>query len=117
MLDDTSSPEWIEICHKSYIQACVVLLAPGLSPQTFNIEPTHGSEGRRMRRLADINPSPLPNITNIFKYMWLPKSPGTNTQLYSPQQSFLNVPLTSTQNLQRAREQSKRKGKYSRGVN
>ena len=111
MLDDTSSPEWIEIRHKSYVRACVVLLVPGLSPQTFNIEPTHGSEGKRMRRLTEMNPpSPLPYMTDIFQYLWLPRAPGTNTQIYSPLQAFLNCPLTSTQNLQRAREQSNRKG-------
>jgi hypothetical protein len=110
MLDDTSSPEWIEIRHKSYIRACVVLHVPGLSPQTFNIKPTHGSEGRRMRILAEIQPSPLPHMTEIFKYIWLPKAPGTNTQLYSPVQAFLNCPLSSSQNSQRVREQSKQRG-------
>jgi hypothetical protein len=116
MLDDTTTPEWIEIRHKSYIRACVVLLAPGLSPQTFNIEPTHGSEGKRMRILTEIQPTPLPNIAEIFEYMWLPKAPGTNTQLYSPLQAFLNVPLTSSQNIQRAREQSKQKGIGTRQI-
>jgi hypothetical protein len=111
MLDDTTYPEWIEIRHKSHVRGCVVLLVPGLSPQTFSIEPTHGSEGKRMRRLREINPSPLlPNITEIFEYVWLPRAPGTNTQLYSPLQAFLNCPLTSAQNLQRAKELSNRKG-------
>jgi len=110
MLDDTSPPEWIEIRHKSYVQACVVLHVPGLSPQTFNIEPTRGSEGRRMRRLTEIQPSLLPRMMEIFQYLWFPKAPGTNTQLYSPLQAFLNCPLSSSQNLQRARQQSKQKG-------
>src|SRR5437773_2894327 len=96
MLDDTSSPEWIEIRHKSNIQACVVLLVPGLSPQAFNIDPARGSEGKRMRRLTELESSPLPNTTEIFQNMWLPKAPGTNTQLYSPFQAFLNCPLSNT---------------------
>lgn len=110
MLDDISSPEWIEVRHKSHIRACVVLHVPGLSPQTFNIDPTRGSEGKRMRRLTEINPHPLPRVAEIFRYMWLPKAPGTNTQIYSPVTAFLNCPLTASQSLQRAREQPKKKG-------
>ena len=110
MLDDTSQPDWIEVRHKSYVQACVVLFVPGLSPQTFNIEPTRGSEGKRMRRLEGLESIPLPHLTERFKYMWLPKSPGTNNQLFSPVSSFLNTPLSASQNIQRAREKSKQKG-------
>jgi hypothetical protein len=116
MLDDTTCPNWIEVRNKANVQACVVLLIPGLSPKTFNIDPTRGSEGRKMRQLneLDINP-PLPNISEIFKYMWLPKAPGTNQQLHSPIAAFLNCPLSVTQSAQRAREQSKRNGKTSTG--
>jgi RNA exonuclease 1 len=63
-----------------------------------------------MRRLKELDSIPLPHLAEIFKYMWLPKAPGTNNQLFSPLSSFLNVPLTATQNIQRAREQSKQKG-------
>lgn len=114
MLDDTSSPDWVEVRNKSYIRAAVVLLVPGLSPQTLNIDPTQGSEGRKMRLLRDIQNIPLPNMAEIFKYTWLPKAPGTNTQLYSPVSSFLNCPLTSSQSTQRAKEQPKRKGLESK---
>jgi RNA exonuclease 1 len=110
MLDDISQPEWIEVRNKSCVRACVAVVVPGLSPQTFNIEPTHGSEGKKMRRLTDLDSTPLPNLAKIFKYMWLPKAPGTNTQLFSPVTSFLNVPLSASQNIHRAREQSKQKG-------
>lgn len=65
-----------------------------------------------MRRLKELEiKPPLPNISEIFKYMWLPKAPGTNQQLYSPVSAFLNCPLTMSQSSQRAREQSKRNGK------
>ena len=111
MLDDTSAPEWIEVRNKSFVRACVVLFVPGLSPQTFNVEPTRGSEGKRMRRLKELESIPLPRLAEIFKYMWLPKAPGTNNQLFSPVSSFLNVPLTASKSLHRAREQSKQKGR------
>ena len=110
MLDDISCPEWIEVRNKSYIRAAVVLLVPGLSPQTFNIDPTQGSEGSKMRLLSEIRPNPLPNMTDIFKYVWLPKAPGTNTQLYSPVSSFLNSPLSLSQSQKRVKEQAKRNG-------
>lgn len=88
----------------------MVLLVPGLSPQTFGID-TRGSEGKRMRRFDEL---PLPpsfvNIPGIFKYVWLPKAPGTNTALYSPVSAFMNCPLTISQSTIRAREQAKRKG-------
>src|SRR5271154_1224916 len=110
ILDDTISPEWIEVHHKAFIRSCVVLFLPGLAPETFDIDPTRGSEGRRMRRLTEIQNNPLPKMSEIFQYMWFPKAPGTNTQIYSPVQSFLNVPLTASQTSQKARNNGKRKG-------
>jgi hypothetical protein len=111
MLDDTSQPDWVEVRNKSYVRNCVVLLVPGLGPETFNIDPTRGSEGKRMRRFDEVNSSCLPHVAEVFKYLWLPRAPGTNTQLYSPVAAFLNCPLSHSQNLQRAREQSKHKGR------
>jgi RNA exonuclease 1 len=63
-----------------------------------------------MRRLkeTDVPPS-LSNFSDIFSNLWLPKAPGTNTQLYSPISAFLNCPLTASQSLQRAREARNRK--------
>ena len=109
MLDETSPPNWIEVRSRSAIKACVVLLVPGLSPPTFNID-TRGSEGKRMRRFEEIGPIPsLSSFAGIFKYLWLPKAPGTNTALYSPVSAFLNCPLTTSQSTLRAREQNKRR--------
>jgi RNA exonuclease 1 len=110
MLDDTSAPSWIEVRNKSFLRACVVILVPGLCPETFNIDTSRGSEGKRRRRVTEIQPCPLPNMAEIFGYMWFPKAPGTNTQVYSPVSSFLNCPLTASQNLRRAKQQSKQKG-------
>jgi len=111
MLDDTTRPDWVEIVNKSYVKAVVVLLVPGLSPGIFHVDPKQGSEGRRMRRLKELETPPaLSHFSDIFPNMWLPKAPGTNTQLYSPVSAFLNCPLTSAQSLQRARERSQRKG-------
>jgi hypothetical protein len=108
MLEDSHSPDWIHIRNKSAIKACVVILAPGLAPQTFDIDPTNGSEGRRMRVLKDIETNPLPKIREIFKYMWFPKAPGTNTAVYSPAVMFLNCPLSATQ--QKAKRQAQPNG-------
>jgi hypothetical protein len=113
MLDDTSNPEWVEVSNKSYIRACVVLLVPGLSPKTFHIDPHRGSEGKRMRFLCEVEANPLPITSEIFRYLWLPKAPGTNTQLYSPVAAFLNIPLSNAQSQQRHREQSRQKGTSS----
>src|ERR1700737_53370 len=110
MLDDTSHSDWVQILNKSYVRACVVLFVPGLGPETFNIDPTRGSEGRRMRQMDELQSTHLPHVKDIFKYLWLPKAPGTATQLYSPIQAFLNCPLSNSQIQQRAREQSNRKG-------
>jgi len=115
MLDDSAAPEWIEIRRKSHIQACVVLFVPGLSPDVFGIDPSRGSEGRRMREFSELQQRPLPHFAEIFKYVWITKAPGSNQQLYSPTQAFLNVPLSVSQNLARAREQSKRNGICSEG--
>jgi hypothetical protein len=112
ILDDAVRPDWIEVTNKSYLRSVVVLLVPGLSPETFHINPSKGSEGRRMRRLGEIEtPSSLSHFADIFTNMWLPKAPGTNTQLHSPLSAFLNCPLSAAQSLQRAREQKNRKGK------
>ena len=95
--------------NRSAVKACVVLLVPGLSPQTFGID-TRGSEGKRMRRFDELpSPPSLASFPGIFKYLWLPKAPGTNTALYSPVSAFLNCPLTISQATTRAREQAKRK--------
>lgn len=116
MLDDNSAPEWIEIRHKSHLQACVVLFVPGLSPDLFGIDPTRGSEGKRMREFSQLEKRPLPRFAEIFKYMWIAKAPGSNQQLYSPVQAFLNVPLSANQSSSRAREQAKKKGILIWGV-
>jgi len=63
-----------------------------------------------MREFSELERQPLPHFAEIFKYVWIAKAPGSNQQLYSPMQAFLNVPLSVSQNLARAREQSKRKG-------
>jgi hypothetical protein len=110
MLDDTPPPTWIEVRNKSYLRGCVVLFVPGLGPDVFKIDPTRGSEGRRRRCLDEAEPAFLPHFSEIFKHLWLPKAPGTNTQLYSPVTGFLNCPLSVSQSQQRLREQSKRKG-------
>jgi len=115
MLDDSTAPEWIEIQRKSHIQACIVLFVPGLSPDLFGIDPSRGSEGRRMREFSELEQRPLPHFAEIFKYVWITKAPGSNQQLYSPMQAFFNVPLSASQNLARARERSKKNGMYSEG--
>ena len=116
MLDDTSPPNWIEVRNRSAIKACVVVLVPGLSPQTFNVD-TRGSEGKRMRRFEELSSPPaLSKVPEIFKYLWLPKAPGTNTALYSPVSAFLNCPLTTSQSTIRAREQNKRRRNLSEGL-
>jgi hypothetical protein len=110
MLDDNSVPEWVEIRHKSHVQACVVLFVPGLSPELFGIDPSFGSEGKRMRELSQLEHKPLPRFAEIFKYLWIPKAPGSNQQLYSSAQAFMNVPLSASQMHARAKEQSKKTG-------
>jgi hypothetical protein len=116
MLDDATSPEWIEIRHKSHIQACVVLFVRGLSPDLFGIDPSCGSEGKRMRQFSGLERRPLPHVAEIFKYLWIVQAPGSNQLLYSPVQAFLNVPLSANQTLMRAREQSKKKGIFVRAA-
>jgi hypothetical protein len=110
MLDDNSVPEWIEIRHKSHVQACVVLFVPGLSPDLWGIDPSFGSEGKRMRELSQLQHNPLPRFAEIFKYLWIARAPGSNQQLYSSAQAFLNVPLSASQMQARAKEQSKKTG-------
>ena len=110
MLDDNSAPDWVEIRHKSHVQACVVLFVPGLSPELFGINPSFGSEGKRMRELSQLEHNPLPRFAEIFKYLWIAKAPGSNQQLYPAFQAFLNVPLSASQIQLRTKEQSKKKG-------
>jgi len=68
-----------------------------------------------MREFSELEQRPLPHFAEIFKYVWITKAPGSNQQLYSPMQAFLNVPLSASQNLARARERSKKNGMYSEG--
>jgi RNA exonuclease len=60
-----------------------------------------------MRLLKNLEIPLLPRLTEIFKYIWLPKAPGTNTSMYSPVGAFLNCPLSAAQNAQRAKESKK----------
>jgi hypothetical protein len=110
MLDDNSPPSWIEILNKTYVQACIVILAPGISPETFSIDPNYGSEGRRRRTFSELQSCPLPNFAEIFQYIWFPKTPGSNTVVNSPLTTFLNVPLTVSQNQQRTKQRKRSKG-------
>jgi hypothetical protein len=114
MLEDTTPPDWVRVRYRSYVRSCVVILAPGLYPEIFGIDPTNGSEGRRMRYLQDITPPCLSNLAAIFKYVWVSRTPGTKTQIHSPTSSFLNCPLSKAQLAQRHRELARKNKEFMR---